>query len=56
MFITRLVDSKFSTPVDKSAYENGEGIFMNANDRDLIGCLGCLSHSSIRSKGIFQND
>jgi hypothetical protein len=48
MFLTNLCESKFITPVDKSDYENGEGMFINADYRNLIGCLGCLSHSSLR--------
>ena len=50
MFLTRLCESQFLTPVEKWVYNNEEGIFMNAADRDLIGCLGCLSHSSLRGK------
>ena len=52
MFLTRMFDTTFLSPVDKSAYENGEGVFVNANDRNLIGCLGCLSHSALRNKDV----
>jgi hypothetical protein len=48
MFITRLAESKFCSITDPSSYENGEGIFLNADDRNMIGCIGCLSHSAIR--------
>lgn len=47
LFITRLVKSKVLSTKD-SDFENEEGIFLNATDRDLIGCIGCLSHSSLR--------
>lgn len=50
MFITKLAESKFCSVTDPSSYENGEGVFLNANDRNLIGCIGCLSHSAIRSR------
>jgi hypothetical protein len=52
MFLTRMGESVFTTPTPKEAYENGEGMFLNAEDRNLIGCLGCLSHSSIRASGL----
>jgi hypothetical protein len=48
MFITQLAESKCISKTPKSYYENGEGIYLNSVDLDLIGCIGCLSHSSIR--------
>ena len=50
MFLTRMFDT-IGIPANRAeAYENGEGVFLNAADRNLIGCLGCLSHSSLRNR------
>ena len=55
MVLTRIVKTKF-VDVKDTDFDNGEGVFMNAYDRDLIGCLGCLSHSSLRGKIPTQKD
>ncbi len=49
LFITKLSASKFISEPKSSDYENGEGIYLNTSDKDLIGCIGCLSHSSLRN-------
>lgn len=50
MFLTNMFDTIGKSIPREEAYENREGVFMNADYRNLIGCLGCLSHSSLRSR------